>query len=92
MTTENAPPMKPRGPRRWPWVVVVAFVAYVCCYVGLRSAGRLQLFQDDLGRLCVTDLDAPITEVESGGVEGQGTWPVTWYAPCIAIEEWWLNR
>ena len=90
--TAPAPPRKPRGARRWLYVVLLLLFAYVGGYLGLRSAGRLQLFQGYLGGSYVADMNSPITEVESGGVEGQRVWPATWYFPCIAVEEWWRNR
>ena len=42
----SAPPRKPRGARRWPWVLTAALVAiaYAGSYASLRSDGTFFMF------------------------------------------------
>ena len=91
MTTENAPPTKPRGPRRWPWVVVLLLlltVGYVGGYVNARRTGRIYEFEFTVG-LCRPDTRR--LTVGFGDLFERVP-SMDFYRPCIAVEEWWLNR
>ncbi len=83
-----APPGKPRGARRWPWAVVVLLVvAYVGCYMWRRAQPyNIHGLWADNGTwqvIVFRDTADPWPPFESPGL---------FLRPCIAVEEWWMNR
>ena len=85
----SAPPTKPRGPRRWPWVVVVVALLVLVGYVGgygvLRDTRRIST-----SSFCSIDIGWPPPPPPY--VIDRGNRLTLFFRPCIVVEEWWRNR
>ena len=82
MSTESVPPRKPRGARRWPWMVVAVgalAAAYVGTYVALRQSGEI--------RFKLVWAVGQRRAVLSAGSDHSLSCSL--FRPCVEAERWW---